>query len=288
MRFDKYDLTDASGKELIKLFHSTVPTGKRAYREHYHTQCEIGIFLRGEGIYRVRSTDHPFRAGDIFLFGSDEPHCIIEIHSEFDLLNVQFEPRLLWSGQSAALPLLALFTHRSSRFSNRIDPDHPATARLREMLLAMQEEFKGDRAGRELKIRTLLFEILLTLLREYGYTRSTDTAAPRDRTLQQLRRAMDYMDQNLSEELSLEDIARRATMSRTYFSTVFKKYNGITPWEYVTIKRVEAAIRLLETTEMNTLDIAQTVGLGSPANFYKAFERVTGKTPGAYKSKNHS
>ena len=76
-------------------------------------------------------------------------------------------------------------------------------------------------------------------------------------------------------------------MSKSYFSTIFKKYNGISPWDYITIKRVEKAVTLLKTTDKTKLEIAQSCGFNSPANFYKAFLRITGKSP-KYYSKKHS
>ena len=68
-------------------------------------------------------------------------------------------------------------------------------------------------------------------------------------------------------------------MTQTYFSSVFKKYNGITPWEYITIKRVEMAINLLKTSDMSKLEIAERCGFSSSSNFYKAFLKITGKHP---------
>ena len=63
---------------------------------------------------------------------------------------------------------------------------------------------------------------------------------------------------------------------------VFKKFNGVSPWEYITIKRVERAIELLRTTDLTKLEIADQCGFTSSSNFYKAFFHVTGKKPGDF------
>ncbi len=68
-------------------------------------------------------------------------------------------------------------------------------------------------------------------------------------------------------------------MAPTYFSTIFKRINGVSPWKYITIKRVEKAIELIKTTDMTKLDIAYACGFTSSSNFYKAFSAVTGKKP---------
>ena len=71
-------------------------------------------------------------------------------------------------------------------------------------------------------------------------------------------------------------------MAETYFSSVFKKFNGISPWEYITIKRVEKAVDLIKNTNLTKLDIAEKCGFSSSSNFYKMFSKITGKTPSEY------
>lgn len=288
MRFGKYELKDARGKTVIKIFHSTVPAGKRAYREHHHTEYELSLFKAGRGIYKVGEKIYEFQTGDVFLFGSDEVHCITEIYSDspFDLLNIHFEPKLLWAGgDSSPLPLLMLFSARSDAFSNKIDGNNPETAQICRLIIETEEEFRLQKTGWELSVKLNIYKALLSLLRNYGYVRKDANRMPSDRMLSQLSSAMNYINDHLSEELSLETIARKATMSRSYFSTIFKKFNGISPWEYITIKRVEMAIELLNNTQMSKLEIAEKCGFGSSANFYKAFAKVTGKAPKDYAAK---
>ncbi|MBQ8357029.1 MAG: helix-turn-helix domain-containing protein [Clostridia bacterium] len=281
MQYDRFELQD------ICLFHTAVPPGQRNYREHFHTECEISFLLGGAGTYLVDGKEYAFRRGDVLLFGSNEAHCITEIlqGEPFDMLTVKFEPKMLWNGENgAAFVLLKLFFGRSERFSNLIDRENPATPAIGRMMMGMEREFRTRPRGYELKVRLDLYTVLLILLREYGYVTEEPLPPTKDRSLRQLAAAMDYIDANLSQTLTLEEIAAKAAMSKAYFSTIFKKYNGITLWDYITIKRVEKAIALIGSTGMTKLQIAAECGFASPANFYKAFRRVTGKTPSNYKA----
>ena len=79
-----------------------------------------------------------------------------------------------------------------------------------------------------------------------------------------------YVDHNnLEKKITLKDIADIAYMSQSHFSALFKKFNGISPWDYITIKRVEKAITLLKTTNLSKLEIAAQCGFSSHSNFYK-------------------
>lgn len=68
-------------------------------------------------------------------------------------------------------------------------------------------------------------------------------------------------------------------MSRNYFCTVFKELNGLTPWEYINIKRINKAIELLKNTNLSITLIASQCGYNNTANFNKNFKQITGQTP---------
>ena len=110
-------LYDANNTLLLKTYHSKVNIGKRIYREHHHTECELSLFVSGSGKYTVNEKEYTFSAGDIFLFGSSEHHCITDIHTELNLLNIYFEPKLLCE-HSENIELSSLFFNRNTNIKN--------------------------------------------------------------------------------------------------------------------------------------------------------------------------
>ena len=274
MRFDELILYDDADIPYIKTFHSSVSPTKRTYNAHHHTECELSVFINGQGIYSVRGREYNFGPMDVFLFGSNEEHCITSIEKETHLLNIQFEPRILWE-QSENIELLKLFSARTEHFLNRFDS---SDTMLSKLILSIENELRSKESGYKIQVKYLLFSALIHIMRNYPYTQK-DTAFAGGKAAEQLKNAMLYIDSNLENHLTLKDIANTACMTQTYFSSVFKKYNGITPWEYITIKRVEMAINLLKTSDMSKLEIAERCGFSSSSNFYKAFLKITGKHP---------
>ena len=271
-------LTDDYGNVVIRTYHSKLPSCMRPYRAHHHTECELSVFLRGRGVYAVQERQYSFEAGSVFLFGSDEAHCITEIHEDFDLLNVHFEPRLLW-GHSATSELLCLFAARSRRFTNHIAVGDRV---LIDNVLAIERELTQRQVCCAVQARYLLFSALTHIIRSYDYVTSEKSVSAPSSVTGNIKRAIRYIDENLETRLTLQDIAAVACLTPTYFSSVFKKLNGTSPWEYITIKRVERAVELLKTTELTKLEIAERCGFSGSSNFYKAFAHVTGKKPGDY------
>lgn len=278
MRYGEATLDDKKENPILKAFFSTVPGGKREYREHHHAECELSTIISGSGIYTVGQKEYAFSAGDVFLFGGDEVHCLTDISDNFLLLNIQFKPQLLWA-DSDAFSVLRIFFARNNRFENKIE-NNAYTREIHNKIILLSKELSDKRDGYALMVKYILYSILLTIVREYDYIDFSEEYTYLKSTIKSMRAALDYIDNNLFDaSLSLKDIADRASMSPSYFSGTFKKMNSVSPWEYITIKRVEKAVELLKTTSLTKLDIAQRCGFSSSSNFYKAFSKVTGKNP---------
>ncbi|MBQ7820933.1 MAG: helix-turn-helix transcriptional regulator [Clostridia bacterium] len=278
MRFNESIIYTDTGNAVIKAFHSSVPPTKREYNEHHHTECELSLFIKGSGIYSVGKKQYRFSHGDMFLFGSNEAHCITDIYEELDLLNIHFEPRLLWE-HSDNVELLSLFNSRGKGFENRFQA---SDTRLKELILGIEKEMSERSAGYRIQTKYTLFSALVHIVRTYDCVQKERALQTSATMTESLKRAMVYIDANLESKLTLHDIAETACMTETYFSSVFKKFNGISPWEYIMIKRVEKAIEMLRSTELTKLEIAEKCGFTSSSNFYKIFFNVTGKKPGDY------
>lgn len=277
MRFGELILSDDTNTPYIKTFHSTVSPFRRVYNAHHHTECELSVFIEGEGVYSVHGREYEFKPMDVFLFGSNEEHCITTISRKIDLLNVHFEPRILWES-TENIELLKLFSARNDNFSNKFDFNDKM---LSSLILSIENELRDKSTGYKIQVKYLLLSSLIHIMRNYNYIR-TDTVFPGEKIAEQLKNALHYIDSNLGNPLTLKDIAETACMTQTYFSYVFKKFNGISPWEYITIKRVEKAIEMLKTSHMSKLEIAERCGFSSSSNFYKAFAKITGKKPGEF------
>ena len=275
MRFDENIIYDEHNNVLIKTFYSNVLSRRASFREHHHTECELSLVISGKGLYYVGEKKYEFNTGDMFLFGSNEAHCITDIYEELNLLNIQFEPRILWENPEN-IELLNLFMERTKNFSNKF---YSSDVELRDIILKLKTEISSKDTGYKIHTKYLLLSALIHIMRNYEYAHINKALTSHSTVTESLKAAMTYINSNLENKIKLKDISDVAYMTQTYFSSVFKKFNGVSPWEYITIKRVEMAIELLKTTDMTKLEIAEKCGFKSSANFYKAFNNITGKKP---------
>ncbi len=274
-----YEIKSATKGALLRLFNSRVDGGVRPLVDHHHTMCEISLIKKGRGVYTVGDKRIELASGDIFVFAGDEPHCITELDGELRIMNVHFEPRFIWSPGNGMFDAkyLRIFHERPPEAPRRVERDLPDRGEMVELLLSMEREFETAHPEYELMVKIRLLTLLVLLGRSLGIeTRDDEVRTPK---LQALDRAMDYISENLASELSLDELAREAGMSRSHFSTTFKQLNGITPWEYITAKRVERALELLRGGELTVLEVAVQSGFNSTANFNRAIRKMTGLSP---------
>ncbi len=96
-------------------------------------------------------------------------------------------------------------------------------------------------------------------------------------------RTIAYIDAHYMKPLTLDDIARKAGLSRFYFSRTFKQETGHSFKDYLNIKRLEAAKKLLCLTEMNISQACYSAGFNDASYFARMFKRYEGKSPSAFR-----
>ena len=101
---------------------------------------------------------------------------------------------------------------------------------------------------------------------------------------ERLRRVLDYIHDNLAEDLSLTAMADLAAMSATQFSKAFKKEVGQSPLQYVIAQRLELASVLLKTSQLTVAEVAYRVGYQDLSRFGQHFKRKFGTTPATFRA----
>jgi AraC-like DNA-binding protein len=102
-----------------------------------------------------------------------------------------------------------------------------------------------------------------------------------------LRRVVEYVQTNLTGELSLAELSALVHMSPYHFARLFKKSIGVSPRQFVIRRRIAAAKLLLAERSRPMGEVALAVGFSSKSHFTTIFLRITGVTPGHYRAAVH-
>lgn len=109
-------------------------------------------------------------------------------------------------------------------------------------------------------------------------------AAPAEYSLPRpVRRGIEYIHANLSEEVRLEDIAGAASLSTFHFARLFRQATGVAPHRYVMQVRVGKVKELLAKDELCLAAIANEAGFADQSHMSRVFKRLMGMTPRNFK-----
>ncbi|MCI9336040.1 MAG: helix-turn-helix domain-containing protein [Lachnospiraceae bacterium] len=124
-------------------------------------------------------------------------------------------------------------------------------------------------------------EVLLLLKEEISLA---CLARVSDNSLSVTQQAKAFLLEHYREPVSIEMLAEYFHLNPRYFSTLFKKKEGISPLDYLTQIRMEAAKNLLKDTDIPVSEVSALVGYEDPRYFYKVFKKYTGQTPTNFRS----
>ena len=97
-------------------------------------------------------------------------------------------------------------------------------------------------------------------------------------------KALQYINKNYKEKLSLKDIEANLHVNSSYFSTLFKQEMGITFTDYLNSLKIEHACQLLEHSNLSIIDVSLSTGFDDQSYFTKVFKKAKGLTPKAYRA----
>ncbi|WP_256758874.1 AraC family transcriptional regulator [Cohnella sp. WQ 127256] len=257
---------------------------KRFNDWHYHEEVEFLLILEGELTAFYREEQLILRKGDIALFGSSEPHTTMQSkEGSTKQLVFQIDLRKYWdlstlNSMQHFSEVIRPLSSLNYIYRNNDDARIQTSALIQEIF----QEMNDARIGYELAVSSRIKNILLLLLRH-----DTDMQLNYNdnRLLGRLQPAVDYVEQNLSEKLSVTEISSQLNMSYTHFIKTFKKAVGMSFTDFVVYKRIKKAEQQLLTSEVSIAEIAESVGFSNIGHFYDMFRRYNDCSPKEYKNK---
>lgn len=231
----------------------------------------IHFICEGKGVYRVNGEAHALGKGDYFVIFPDT-----DVYYEAD----RREPwEYIWVGFRGikAASYLKCAGIDETRLIGRYSNSSYILSCVQQMMLA-----RASGVSNELKRTAALFQILAVLIEDYAAAHPEEREDPRA-SRAYLDQALAYMDEHLSENIRINDIAAHIGIDRTYLTAVFQQALSLSPKEYLVHYRVNRACMLLRDPDRKISEIAKAVGYDDPLSFSKIFKKCKGVTPSEYR-----
>ncbi|MEO1235732.1 MAG: AraC family transcriptional regulator [Planctomycetota bacterium] len=156
---------------------------------------------------------------------------------------------------------------------------------IQQCLQMMHRELSGNASGGRggaLYISSLAQVLGLNLLRAFGVEDLKASSRPGQLSRHEFGRVREYIEDNLADDVSLEDLSEVACLSTFHFTRKFKRTTGLTPHCYLVKRRVERAKQLLHDkafADRGIAPIALACGFSDQSHMSRHFKRLTGVTP---------
>ncbi len=161
--------------------------------------------------------------------------------------------------------------------------DSPRRLQMTSTLTWANELCEKEPFGYEFDLRSSLCSFWKNLFLETEELRA-DTASHSLVDIERIKKMIEYVRENYAQKLSLDEIAAAADISSRECTRCFHRCLGMTPIQYVTQYRLQAATDLLLSTTESVLEISEACGFSSPSYFSRTFSEALGCTPKKYRA----
>ena len=242
---------------------------------HYHREFEILYIRQGKGCAYIDDKCLLAQPGDVFFINSGQLHGIVSDGDEKgEFTAFVFAPEFLGEFDDVFTKYVLPVTKNAISIPTKPENNPLLVQALEELSANYEEKFF------ELNAKSMMFKIWQLLL-----SASTPcSTAPKDDSLREIKIAIDYIQHNHQQNISLADLAKLTHMSRVYFCKKFTKAVGISPIEYLIRVRIEKSCQMLKDTGRSIGSIATECGFPSFSYYSKMFKRIMDCTPSQYRS----
>ncbi|MEK4357633.1 AraC family transcriptional regulator [Paenibacillus sp. FSL M7-1455] len=245
-----------------------------AYRWDGYTRKDGPLLLfqytiEGEGVFESGAEAYRIDAGRAFMseIPGDHRYYFPEGGPEWSFMFILMRPSLI----------LPNWQEAKSRMGQA--PHLPATSRPIRLLQDIWEQANDGRITDPFTASSYVYQFVSELCRF-----AIAPQGERRHWPEKVRQAARYIDTHYGSMISLDQLSERLGVSKYHLLRTFAAATGETPSEYLNRVRIEQAMRLLRQTDLGIERIAEEVGYSGGSYFIKVFRKMTGRTPGSFRS----
>ncbi len=264
----------------FNLFVTDIPE----FPPHWHEELEIIYVLEEELVIGLNNEIYTLKPRDILLINSSEVHFFVTPPKKSKRIILQFEQTLFG-------PFSTMM--RENKFIKPLidssdESDTQIHRNLEKQILLIIEEYSKMRQGFQLAIQARLYDFMVILLRQVPKEKYSSMERSKHlRRLERLEQVFEYVAENFTREITLNEIARTANFSIYHFTRFFKETTGMTFIQYLNSYRISKAVKYLTDTNDPITEVAFRSGFDSIKTFNRVFKQMKGCSPSSFKKQKN-
>lgn len=255
---------------------------------HFHDTYELYYLVEGQRYYFIDKQTYLVKAGDVVLIKPNQIHKTSlagESYHNRILLQISGElmdPFLKACGMGS---MEAVYAEDAEILSI------PESERknVERLLLQMEKELKEKQRQYQVGVKLKLAELLLTLTRYQKKAEfRQESQMAQTWKHQKVHEVADYLLTHPETQESLEELAKRFFISKSYLSRIFREVTSFTVNEYKNMNRIKKSQQYLAHSEYSITEISDMLGFENLTYYERVFKKYAGTTPLKYRKKAES
>ncbi len=253
---------------------------------NWHNDIEFVKIISGHIWYNINGKVIKLEAGNGLFINSKQIHYNFPNGStECKFICIAFQPMLLCHSKEIEDKYITpIVTNQSLPFyvfKSEIEWE-------KRVLNSIQKIYESRKKSCfELRLHSCFFEIWTEIYRHLK-NKTTEIPIGYTRDVSAFKDMISFIQIHYKEKISLNDIASSGGICKTSCHTVFKKFTGRTPVEYLNFHRLRKSIELMQHTDMTLTEICYESGFSGASYFAESFKKAFGCSPSEYKKREKS
>ena len=261
----------------IQYYHIDQDHPRYVMETHWHNELEIIRILSGSFELFINNERHVLYKNDVAFVSCGALHRGIPCECVYEC--IVFDVNMLCRQSSDAAEKFILPIAKKQIGINCLLKE--SDDRLYCDLCALFDLLRESKDLHELYVYSLLFSVFGEL---YSCKYVSPAARPKlSNQEKRISKLIDWIDENCSERITLDDLSRISGISKKYLCTIFKKYTSKTPINYINEIRIENACYEMTVNGKSVTEAAYGNGFDDLSYFSKLFKEHKGVSPGKYR-----
>lgn len=251
------------------------------FESHHHDFCKIVIMIRGSVDYIIEGKKYHLRPWDILLVNQFQIHQpIIDASEEYERIVIWINPLSIEKFSTEEFDVLSVFQEANKIGNSLIRLPIPELEEVRGLLGQVEGAYQNEHVTQGVVTNLLIVQLLIFLYRKYedGSTKASGNDIKFDKMIVDV---MDYISENIHDELPVETIAAAFYASKHHLMRKFKTQTGMTLHQYVLHKRLLVAKQLI-MQRLSMTEVCLQSGFVDYTTFYRTFKKEYKVSPREY------
>lgn len=250
---------------------------------HYSQTMGITYFLHASGSISVEGSNTLVKEGDLLILNPHEFHrCVYDAAPDHERITITINPTIAEGLSVSAKQLFSAFYDRPLGKGNVIPAKVLQELHIDQLLKEVEIPENPD-SDFDVLFQCKVIELMILLKKAVRLAALENLPKQENKTVS---RAIEYINLHLAEELTTSSIAKQLFVDKSYFCRIFKQTTGATFNEYLTQKRIDFALQLINSG-MSCTEACYKSGFGNYSSFYKYFKRYTENIPNKNKDRKN-